>query len=114
VRDFSQVRGSGTIDVRTAQEGLEVFGVDHLGLDKLDRAILSSLCRQFSGRPVGLSTLAISIGEQSETVEDVYEPFLIRQGLIARTPRGRVAMAAAFDHLGMTAPAAESPPDLFS
>jgi len=114
VRDFSQVRGSGTIDVRTAREGLEVFGVDHLGLDKLDRAILSSLCRQFSGRPVGLSTLAISIGEQSETVEDVYEPFLIRQGLIARTPRGRVAMAAAFEHLGMAAPAAETPPDLFS
>ena len=114
VRDFSEVRGSGTIDVTTAQDGLEVFGVDHRGLDKLDRAILTSLCRQFSGRAVGLSTLAISIGEQSETVEDVYEPFLIRQGLIARTPRGRVAMPSAFEHLGMAAPVAEVPPDLFS
>ncbi len=113
VRDFSQVRGTGVIDAETAREGLEVFGVDHRGLDKLDRAILSALCRQFSGRAVGLSTLAISIGEQSETVEDVYEPFLIRQGLIARTPRGRVAMAAAFEHLGMVAPPLDSPPDLF-
>ena len=114
VRDFSQVRATGRIDVHVARQGLEVFGVDHLGLDKVDRAILTALCRQFSGRPVGLSTLAISIGEQPETVEDVYEPYLIRQGLIARTPRGRVAMAAAFAHLGMTAPAADLPPDLFT
>lgn len=114
VRDFSQVRAAGSIDVSVARQGLEVFGVDHLGLDKVDRAILSALCRQFSGRPVGLSTLAISVGEQPETVEDVYEPFLIRQGLIARTPRGRVAMTAAFTHLGMAAPSVDSQPDLFS
>lgn len=114
VRDFSQVRSTGRVDLETARLGLEVFGVDHLGLDKVDRSLLTALCRQFSGRPVGLSTLAISIGEQPETVEDVYEPFLIRQGLIARTPRGRVAMATAFEHLGLTAPKVDLPPDLFS
>ncbi len=81
-----------------------MFGVDDRGLDKVDRAILGALCEQFRGGPVGLSTLAISVGEQTETVEDVYEPFLIQQGLLARTPRGRVAMPAAYEHLGLTAP----------
>ena len=86
----------------------------HLGLDKLDRSILGALCQQFGGGPVGLSTLAIAVGEQTETVEDVYEPFLIQQGLIARTPRGRVAMPAAFAHLGLALPKrAASHPDLF-
>jgi len=89
-----------------------VFGVDHRGLDKVDRSILTSLCQQFNGGPVGLSTLAIGIGEQPETVEDVYEPFLIQQGLIARTPRGRVAMPAAWEHIGLTAP--QQVPGLFS
>ena len=88
-----------------AQQGLQVFGVDDRGLDKVDRAILGALCQQFRGGPVGLSTLAISVGEQTETVEDVYEPFLIQQGLLARTPRGRVAMPAAYEHLGLTPPA---------
>ena len=83
-----------------------MFGVDDRGLDKVDRAILGALCQQFRGGPVGLSTLAISVGEQPETVEDVYEPFLIQQGLLARTPRGRVAMPAAYEHLGLTATAA--------
>jgi holliday junction DNA helicase RuvB len=104
VRDYAEVRADGRIDMKTAQAALVVFGVDDRGLDKVDRAVLSALCRQFGGGPVGLSTLAISVGEQTETIEDVYEPFLIQQGLIARTPRGRVAMAAAYEHLGMVAP----------
>jgi len=99
VRDFAEVRGDGHIDVDTALEALRIFGVDQLGLDKVDRAILKSLCEQFEGGPVGLTTLAIAVGEQPETIEDVYEPFLIQQGLIARTPRGRIAMDAARKHL---------------
>lgn len=113
VRDFAQVRSSGRIDADTAREGLAVFGVDDKGLDKVDRAILTAICVQFSGGPVGLSTLAISVGEQSETVEDVYEPFLIQQGFLARTPRGRVALSGAWEHLGLSAPSAVAP-DLFS
>jgi Holliday junction DNA helicase RuvB len=105
VRDFSEVRGDGTIDATTARDGLQVFGVDDRGLDKVDRAILGALCQQFRGGPVGLSTLAISVGEQPETVEDMYEPFLIQQGLLVRTPRGRVAMPASYEHLGLTVPA---------
>ena len=99
VRDFAEVRGDGTINSSTATEALKVFGVDDLGLDKVDRAILRSLCEQFEGGPVGLTTLAIAVGEQPETVEDVYEPFLIQLGLIASTPRGRIAMDAARTHL---------------
>jgi Holliday junction DNA helicase RuvB len=113
VRDFAEVRGDGTINEATAREGLQVFGVDGLGLDKVDRAILGAICNQFGGGPVGLSTLAISVGEQPETVEDMYEPFLIQQGMIARTPRGRIAMPAAYQHLGLTMPAADKPPALF-
>jgi Holliday junction DNA helicase RuvB len=108
VRDFAEVRGDGTISHQTANAGLKLFGVDEAGLDKVDRAILTAICRQFHGGPVGLSTLAISVGEQPETVEDMYEPFLIQQGMLARTPRGRVAMAAAYEHLGMHPPT--SPP----
>jgi holliday junction DNA helicase RuvB len=114
VRDFAEVRGDGTIDATTAESGLSVFGVDVLGLDKVDRAVLSALCVQFGGGPVGLSTLAIAVGEQTETVEDVYEPFLIQQGLIARTPRGRVSMPLAYAHLGLAPPRrSEAPPGLF-
>jgi len=105
VRDFAEVRADGSITAKVAEDGLALFGVDNRGLDKVDRALLTALCRQFHGGPVGLSTLAISVGEQPETVEDVYEPFLITQGMIARTPRGRVALAAAYDHVGITAPA---------
>ena len=112
VRDFADMRGNGSIDDSVAHEALGVFGVDDKGLDKVDRAILSALCSQFGGGPVGLSTLAISVSEQTETIEDVYEPFLIQQGMIARTPRGRVAMASAWEHLGLQAPAQN--PDLFS
>ena len=105
VRDFAEVRASGEISEEVAREGLAVFGVDHLGLDKVDRAILSALCERFGGGPVGLGTLAIGAGEPAETVEDVYEPFLINQGLLLRTPRGRVATPAAWAHLGLVAPA---------
>ena len=101
VRDFAEVQSNGIVDGGNATEALRVFGVDERGLDKVDRAILSALCRQFSGGPVGLTTLAIAVSEQPETVEDVYEPFLIQQGFLSRTPRGRVAMPAAFEHLGM-------------
>jgi Holliday junction DNA helicase RuvB len=108
VRDFAEVRSDGRVDRQTSEEGLALFGVDALGLDKVDRAILSALCERFAGGPVGLSTLAISVGEQTETVEDVYEPFLIQEGLLMRTPRGRVAMPAAWHHLGLTPPQPDS------
>ena len=120
VRDFAEVRSDGNIDEVTARDGLAVFGVDDLGLDKVDRAILSAICNRFGGGPVGLSTVAISVGEAQETVEDVYEPFLIQQGLLMRTPRGRVATPASWAHLGLVAPAGaplmatDDPPDLFS
>ncbi|MBK8333697.1 MAG: Holliday junction branch migration DNA helicase RuvB [Acidimicrobiaceae bacterium] len=113
VRDFAEVRGDGTIAESTAREGLKVFGVDERGLDKVDRAILNAICQQFAGGPVGLSTVAISVGEQPETVEDMYEPFLIQQGLLARTPRGRIAMPAAYAHIGLPVPAADRPQALF-
>jgi Holliday junction DNA helicase RuvB len=114
VRDFAEVRGDGTVTEAAASEGLSVFGVDERGLDKVDRAILRALCERFGGGPVGLSTLAISVSEPTETVEDVYEPFLIQQGFLMRTPRGRVATAAAWSHLGLGAPpAAEAAPGLF-
>jgi Holliday junction DNA helicase RuvB len=104
VRDFAEVRSDGRVDRDTAEAGLALFGVDGLGLDKIDRAILTAICERFAGGPVGLSTLAISVGEQTETVEDVYEPFLIQEGLLMRTPRGRVAMPAAWEHLGLVPP----------
>ncbi len=105
VRDFSEVRQRGAVDQETAADGLAVFGIDELGLDKVDRILLSNLCERFSGGPVGLSTLAISVGEQTETVEEVIEPFLIQQGLLIRTARGRVATAAAWQHIGLAPPA---------
>ncbi len=116
VRDFAEVRGTGVVDRAAAREGLNLFGVDERGLDKVDRAVLEALCRRFDGRPVGLSTLAISVSEPTETVEDVHEPFLIREGLIMRTPRGRVATAAGWRHLGLTPPPPTddtAPPGLF-
>jgi len=105
VRDFVEVRGQGVITEDAARAGLTVFGVDELGLDSVDRRILQTLCIHFSGRPVGLSTLAVSVGEEPETVEDVYEPFLLQAGLIMRTPRGRLASERAYAHLGLEAPA---------
>ncbi|MGH9295471.1 MAG: Holliday junction branch migration DNA helicase RuvB [Acidimicrobiales bacterium] len=104
VRDYVEVRGSGVVTLQAARAGLEAFGVDELGLDQVDRMILSTLCEAFKGRPVGLSTLAVSVGEEPETVEDVYEPFLLKAGLLLRTPRGRVATEDAYAHLGLVVP----------
>ena len=89
------------VDGDVARDGLSFFGVDDLGLDRPSRAILSALCERFEGRPVGLKTLAICVSEPDDTVEDVYEPFLIQQGLLLRTPQGRVATSAAYEHLGL-------------
>jgi Holliday junction DNA helicase RuvB len=111
VRDFAEVRRDGAVTRALAQEALALFEVDDLGLDKVDRSILSAVCERFGGGPVGLSTVAISVGEEPETVEDVYEPFLLQLGLLKRTPRGRVATRAAFTHLGLTVP--ERAPMLF-
>jgi Holliday junction DNA helicase RuvB len=104
VRDYAEVRGDGGVDDDTARAALALFEVDALGLDKVDRAILGALCKTFAGQPVGLSTLAVAVAEEPETVEDVYEPFLLKQGLLRRTPRGRVATAAAYAHLDLAAP----------
>ncbi|MDQ1397279.1 MAG: holliday junction helicase RuvB [Acidimicrobiaceae bacterium] len=109
VRDFAEVRGDGVVSRDVARAGLKLFGVDGLGLDKVDRAILHAVCARFGGGPVGLSTLAVSVGEEPETVEDVYEPFLLQLGLLMRTPRGRVATPAAWVHIGLEGPA-EPPP----
>jgi holliday junction DNA helicase RuvB len=105
VRDYAEVRGDGTVSAATARAALALFEVDERGLDKVDRSILTALCETFAGQPVGLSTLAVAVTEESETVEDVYEPFLLKEGLLQRTPRGRVATAAAYVHLGLAAPA---------
>lgn len=101
VRDWAQVRGTGDIDEDTAARALSFFEVDSLGLDALDNKILELLCVSFGGRPVGLSTLASALAEDPDTVEDVYEPYLIQQGLIMRTPKGRQATDRAFDHVGV-------------
>jgi Holliday junction DNA helicase RuvB len=115
VRDYAEVRGDGSVDGDTARDALAVFEVDERGLDKVDRALLRALCVTFAGQPVGLSTVAVAVGEEPDTVEEVYEPFLLKQGLVVRTPRGRVATAAAFAHLGMAPPepADAVPPGLF-
>jgi Holliday junction DNA helicase RuvB len=108
VRDFAEVRTGGVITKDIASAALTLYEVDAEGLDRLDRAVLGALLRKFGGGPVGLSTLAVAVGEEPETVEVVAEPFLVRQGLLARTPRGRVATASAWAHLGLT-----PPPDAF-
>jgi holliday junction DNA helicase RuvB len=106
VRDYAQVRADGVVDRRIARAALELYEVDDSGLDRLDRAVLDALCRRFGGGPVGLSTLAVAVGEERETVEEVAEPFLVRIGMLARTPRGRVATPAAWHHLGLAVPPA--------
>ena len=104
VRDYAQVHGDGIVDAPTARAALDLYEVDPLGLDRLDRGVLDVLIRRFGGGPVGLSTLAVALGEEGETVETVAEPFLVRCGFLARTPRGRIATPAAWAHLGLTAP----------
>ncbi|HEX2234082.1 MAG TPA: Holliday junction branch migration DNA helicase RuvB, partial [Thermoleophilaceae bacterium] len=104
VRDYAEVRGAGHIDASIAEQALELLEVDEMGLDRLDREILKAICEKFAGGPVGLSTLAVAVGEEPDTIEDVYEPYLLQQGLLMRTPRGRVATEAAFRHLGLEAP----------
>ena len=110
VRDFAEVRADGRVDVAVAEAALELFEVDRLGLDKLDLALLRVLCERFGGAPVGLATLAVSVGEEQDTVEDVAEPYLLQLGFLQRTPRGRVATPAAFAHLGLAVPRASAPP----
>jgi Holliday junction DNA helicase RuvB len=104
VRDYAQVKADGHITRDIAGVALGVYEVDGRGLDRLDRAVLEALIKLFGGGPVGLSTLAVAVGEERETVEEVAEPFLVREGLLARTPRGRVATPAAWAHLGLTPP----------
>jgi Holliday junction DNA helicase RuvB len=104
VRDYAVARASGLIDPEVADEALAVYEVDQLGLDKVDRSILEAVITRFEGGPVGLSTLAIAVGEEPETVEDAYEPFLLQSGLLKRTPRGRVATARAYSHMGLDIP----------
>ncbi len=105
VRDWAQVHGQGHVDHEAAHAALALFDVDDAGLDRLDRAVLEALCRRFGGGPVGLSTLAVAVGEESDTVETVAEPYLVREGYIVRTPRGRAAAARAWRHLGLEPPA---------
>ena len=123
VRDFAEVRANGVVDGDIARAALTVYEVDDIGLDRLDRAVLDALCRRFSGGPVGLGTLAVAVGEERETVEEVAEPFLVRAGLLARTPRGRVATPGAWHHLGLAVPSRsqfagtgrdDGAPDLFT
>jgi Holliday junction DNA helicase RuvB len=102
VRDWAQVRGDGRISAEAARSALELFEVDERGLDKLDLAILRTIAEKFHGGPVGLSTLAAAVGEEQDTVEDVYEPYLMQLGFLKRTPRGRVVTLAAYQHLGQT------------
>ena len=104
VRDWAEVRGSGSIDADSANAALEMLQVDALGLDRLDRELLRVLCTDFAGRPVGLSTLAIAVGEEPDTIEEVYEPYLLQSGLLARTQRGRIATGRAYEHLGVSLP----------
>ena len=105
VRDFAEVRAGGVVDHDVARDALALYEVDALGLDRLDRAVLTALCRNFNGGPVGIATLAVAVAEERETVEELAEPFLVRLGFLARTPRGRIATAAAWRHLGMSVPA---------
>ena len=104
VRDYAEVRASGTVTAQIAAAALDLLQVDHQGLDRLDREILRAICQKFGGGPVGLSTLAVAVGEEQDTIEDVYEPYLLQRGLIERTPRGRAATRRAYAHLGLDAP----------
>jgi holliday junction DNA helicase RuvB len=104
VRDYAEVRHGGIVTEPVAAEALDELEVDEEGLDRLDREILRAICQKFGGGPVGLSTLAVSVGEEQDTIEDVYEPYLLQRGLIERTPRGRAATRRAYSHLGLEPP----------
>jgi Holliday junction DNA helicase RuvB len=113
VRDYAQVRMGGAVTAEAAHAALRMLEVDERGLDRLDRELLGAVCEKFAGGPVGLSTLAVAVGEEQDTIEDVYEPYLLQEGLLKRTPRGRVATAAAFAHLGLEAPSRGAGQTLF-
>ncbi len=112
VRDWAQVKGTGVIDDDAAAHALEHLEIDAEGLDRLDRELLRTICELFAGGPVGLSTLAAAVGEEADTLEDVYEPYLLQRGFLQRTPRGRIASPRAFRHLGLTPPG--NAPELFT
>lgn len=118
VRDYAQVKADGKLSREVARAALELYEVDPLGLDRLDRAVLDALCKNFGGGPVGLTTLALAVAEETETIEEVAEPFLVREGFLMRTPRGRVATQRAWQHLGLTPPRHSGQPaggpDLFT
>ena len=104
MRDFAEVKGGGQVDAGVAVAGLEMLEVDAGGLDRSDRNLLDTVASKFAGGPVGLSTLAVAIGEEQDTIEDVLEPYLLQQGMLKRTPRGRVLTARAYEHLGLPTP----------
>ena len=106
IRDFAQIKGDGTIGLEIAQYGLQALNVDESGLDEMDNKILSTIINKFKGGPVGSSTIATAVGEEAGTIEEVHEPFLIMQGYLQRTPRGREATAKAYEHLGIVPPSA--------
>ena len=110
VRDWAQVHGRHVVDLDAADAALALFDVDERGLDRLDRGVLEALCTRFAGGPVGLSTLAVAVSEESDTVETVAEPYLVREGYIVRTPRGRMATSLAWSHLGLRPPASQAGP----
>jgi Holliday junction DNA helicase RuvB len=112
MRDFAQVKGNGTIDLEIARFGLHALNVDEYGLDDMDNKILSTIIEKFKGGPVGISTIATAVGEEAGTLEEVYEPFLIQEGFIKRTPRGREATGKAYTHLGKVPPTGHGTADL--
>jgi holliday junction DNA helicase RuvB len=113
VRDFAEVKGDGNVDKTTADAALVMLDVDQIGLDVMDRKMLLAIIEKFAGGPVGVENLAAALGEERDTIEDVLEPYLIQQGYLQRTPRGRMATLLAYQHFGITAPAAQAAPELF-
>ncbi len=113
VRDFAQVHGNGSVNLADTNAALTIYEVDHIGLDRLDKAVITALVERFNGGPVGISTLAMAVGEETETIESVAEPFLVRAGFIARSPRGRIATSAAWKHLGKVPPPASGNISIF-
>jgi Holliday junction DNA helicase RuvB len=113
IRDFAQIEQNPLVEISLVKKALEVFEVDSLGLDALDRSILRCVIEKFDGGPVGIDTLSTAISEESNTIEDVYEPFLMQEGLLKRTPRGRMATSMAYQHLGLAVPLSPQKKDFF-